>query len=152
MYRRYVALVYLIKCQLKESVLRSSILTVIEGGNFMITGVGTDIIEISRIRQAIDRRETFVERVFTTAEIEICRPGGNFAQRFAGRFAAKEAVAKALGTSLSWLDVEILSEPSGKPVVRLLGQAAEVANGRSVLVSISHCHEYAVAHAVAVLD
>jgi holo-[acyl-carrier protein] synthase len=114
----------------------------------MITGLGTDIIEIERIRKAITSVRGFEERVFTPAERSYCRAAANFAERFAGRFAAKEAVAKAIGRSLSWQDVEVLPDEHGRPVVTLSEKAAEIAGGRSVLVSISHCREYAVAYAV----
>lgn len=118
----------------------------------MVTGVGTDIIEVSRIRESLARHPGFRDRVLTPAEREICSSGGDPAERVAGRFAAKEAVAKALGRSLSWQDVEILSDERGCPVVGLRGKALEVAAGRKVLVSISHCHSHAVAYAVAVLE
>ena len=118
----------------------------------MITGVGADIIEVSRIKRALETRSGFAERVFTPAEREYCAACGCPEQRFAGRFAAKEAVAKCLGTSLSWRDVEIIRCRSGAPVARLSNGAAEVANGRRILVSISHCRSYAVAYAVAVSD
>ncbi len=118
----------------------------------MITGVGTDMIEVSRIRQCLGRRPRFEDRILTPSEKEICYSGGNPAQRVAGRFAAKEAVAKALGASLGWHDVEILADCAGRPGVRLLNGAASLAAGRTVMVSISHCRSYAVAHAVAVLD
>ena len=122
------------------------------GECLMITGVGTDIVEVSRIRRALGCRDGFAERIFTPAEREYCLSGGNSDQRFAGRFAAKEAVAKSLGTSLSWLDVEVLADQSGKPVVRLLNGAVELADGREVMLSISHCRSYAVAYAVAISD
>ena len=115
----------------------------------MITGVGVDIIEINRIEQALER-EGFADRMFTPAEREYCLSGGIPVQRFAGRFAAKEAIAKSLGTTLSWQDVEILPDENGKPVVRLVNSAAEIAAGRTIMVSISHCHTYAVAYAVAI--
>ena len=118
----------------------------------MVTGVGTDIIEVSRIKRALEGREGFADRTFTAAEREYCLSGGIPVQRFAGRFAAKEAVAKSLGSALSWHDVEILPDENGKPVVRLLNAAAEIAAGRRIMVSISHCHTYAVAYAVAVSE
>ena len=118
----------------------------------MIVGVGTDIIEVSRIKRALEHRDGFAERVFTPAEREYCLSGGNHIQRFAGRFAAKEAVAKSLGTSLAWRDVEILPGESGEPLVKMRGRAALLADGRRIVVSISHCRSYAVAHAVAVSD
>lgn len=118
----------------------------------MITGVGTDIIEVSRIKRALENRDRFAERTFTAAERDYCISGGAPAQRFAGRFAAKEAVAKSLGTRLAWHDVEILADQHGRPVVKLSNKAAELAGMRRVMVSISHCRSYAVAHAIAVTD
>jgi len=117
----------------------------------MVTGIGTDIIEISRIGDAIRRSPRFLAKVYTSAEQEYCLAAVTSDERFAGRFAAKEAVAKALGVSLSWLDVEILAEEFGRPEVRLHSKAAELAGGRRILVSISHCREYAIASAVAEL-
>jgi len=118
----------------------------------MVTGVGTDIVEVDRIRESLDRHPGFRDRVLTAAEQEICFSGGDPAERVAGRFAAKEAVAKALGRSLGWQDVEILADELGKPVVRLLNGASSAAGGSRVMVSISHCRAYAVAYAVAVLE
>ncbi len=116
----------------------------------MITGIGADIIEVSRIRQAVERRGGFVQRVFTPVEAAYCLSKSNWAERFAGRFAAKEAVAKCLGLSLCWHDVEILSDQSGRPVVTLTNRAAEAAAGGRVLLSISHCRSHAVAFATLV--
>ncbi|HUV04932.1 MAG TPA: holo-ACP synthase [Armatimonadota bacterium] len=118
----------------------------------MITGIGADITEVSRVKRALERTKGFAARVFTAAEREYCLSGSNPAQRFAGRFAAKEAAAKSLGASLSWSDVEILPDKQGKPVVRLLNTAEALAAGRRVMVSIAHCRSYAVAYAVAVSD
>ncbi|MHB0912321.1 MAG: holo-ACP synthase [Armatimonadota bacterium] len=113
----------------------------------MITGIGTDIIEIERIERAMERHKSFALRIFTPKEIEYCLAAASPGERFAGRFAAKEAVGKALGRSLSWLDVEILPDEQGRPIVRL---AAPV--GCTVMVSISHCRSYAVAYAVAIKE
>jgi len=118
----------------------------------MITGIGTDIIEVSRIRRALELTDRFAARVFTAAEREYCMLGRRPALRFAGRFAAKEAVAKSLGTGLSWSDVEILADASGGPIVRFLNEAAALIGDRRVIVSISHCRSYAVAYAVAMSD
>jgi holo-[acyl-carrier protein] synthase len=113
----------------------------------VIDGIGIDIIEIDRIAAAICD-EQFVARVFTTAEAADCRSRGRPEQRFAGRFAAKEAVAKALGSSLTWREVEIFSGPQGEPQAVLTGKAAALLNGRAVRISISHCHTHAVAQAI----
>jgi len=113
----------------------------------VIHGIGVDIVEVARLARLVNRTR-FIERVFTAAEADYCRAGVNVAERFAGRFAAKEAVAKALGIGLPWRDVEILRQASGRPEVVLRGRAAEAAGEGIVLVSISHCHDYAMAQAV----
>jgi holo-[acyl-carrier protein] synthase len=113
----------------------------------VIDGIGIDIIEVDRIARAI-RSERFVARVFTPAEAADCRGRGCPGERFAGRFAAKEAIAKAIGRSLRWRDVEIRSGERGEPLAFLSGRAALLLAGRSVWVSISHCHSHAVAQAV----
>jgi holo-[acyl-carrier protein] synthase len=114
----------------------------------MITGTGTDIIEIDRIRKAL-LRPGFIERVFTPAEQEYIGAQASSVQKYAGRFAAKEAVMKSLGMGLPWLAVEILARPSGEPFVRLHGRAAAALEDGKIWVSISHCRLYAVACAVA---
>ncbi len=112
-----------------------------------IVGIGADLVEIRRVEEAC-KRERFVERVFTPAERESAGTGVRRAERLAGRFAAKEAVGKAFGRPLSWQDVEIASDDLGKPIVVLHGNAAEIAGGARVHVSISHTREYASAFAV----
>ena len=83
--------------------------------------IGIDIIEIARIEGAINRwGGRFLQRVYTEPELRLCRKR---ASSLAARFAGKEAVMKALGTGakgISWREIEILSEPSGKPLVRHL--------------------------------
>jgi holo-[acyl-carrier protein] synthase len=116
----------------------------------VIDGIGIDIIEIERVARAV-ANPRFRERVFTAAEREYCDACAN-AERYAGRFAAKEAIAKALGAGLNWKDVEILCAPSGAPVPRLSGKAAERLGDRRLHVSISHCRAYAVAQAVVERD
>ena len=122
-----------------------------------VLGIGTDITEVLRIAQMIDRHgELFVGRVYTQAEIEYCRSRRMATQHFAGRWAAKEAVLKALGTGwrkgISWRDVEVLNGASGRPVATLKGGTLEIAERmgiRCILVSISHCRSHATAYAVA---
>ncbi len=113
---------------------------------------GVDIIEISRIGKAIDARgKRFLRRLYT--ETEIAHSQGRVAE-LAGRFAGKEAVMKALGTGhrgLSPREIEILSDEGGAPSVRLTGRArirAEELGLRSLVISISHCRNYAVASVV----
>lgn len=113
-----------------------------------ILGVGIDIVEIERIREIVEREPRAAGRLFTPAELDHCMGTQSCYVHLAGRFAAKEAVAKALGKPLSWQDVEILSEPSGKPVAVLSGPASEAAYGAVVHVTISHSRDYATAVAV----
>jgi holo-[acyl-carrier protein] synthase len=113
----------------------------------MVYGIGIDIIETARIARAI-RNPRFLARVFTTNEAADCRSRGRAAERFAGRFAAKEAIAKALGVPLSWQELEIRNGPHGEPHALLSGAARERLGPRRLLLSISHCHAYAVAQAV----
>jgi holo-[acyl-carrier protein] synthase len=113
----------------------------------MIIGTGVDIIEVRRIRQAIEKwGKGFLQRVFTDEEIESAQSRESLYQHLAGRFAAKEAVFKALGDMrLSWRDIQILNDDGGRPYCTIL-------NGRGknvdVYVSISHVKNYAVANAI----
>lgn len=117
-----------------------------------ITGIGTDIVEIERIAEICRRLPKFETRVFTQAELKDCSDSANRFQRLAARFAAKEAVAKAFGRSFSWQDVEMRSEASGKPFIKLYGQAMEAAGASRVLISVSHAKAYATAVAIVVND
>jgi holo-[acyl-carrier protein] synthase len=123
----------------------------------MILGLGTDIIEVHRIGEMIDRHgELFLQRVFTPQEIEYCRKHKACNQHYAGRWAAKEAVMKTLGTGFTkgvgWTDIEIHSRRSGQPYIQLSGGAADYAKGMGIgdiLITISHCQTYATATAIA---
>lgn len=119
-------------------------------------GVGTDLIEISRVRQAVERGgRRFLERVYTEEEIAFCEGRRDRYACLAARFAAKEAVFKALGNGLAgcrWVDVEVCRTGGGRPKILLHGAAARLAreNGiASVLISLSHSREHAVAFALA---
>ena len=122
-----------------------------------IIGIGTDIIEVLRIAQMIERHgDLFLRRVFTTWEIEYCSTRKSSNQHYAGRWAAKEAILKALGTGwangIKWADLEIRNEPGGQPKVALGGRAREVAEEmgiQSLQISISHCRHFATAFAIA---
>ncbi|HYE83337.1 MAG TPA: holo-ACP synthase [Clostridia bacterium] len=121
----------------------------------MIFGIGTDIIEIKRIKKAIARSPKFIERLFTEQEMEYYRKKEMKAQHIAGGFSAKEAVLKALGTGLRgfrWKDIEILRGPVGKPIVRFGGNVRQFMedNGIGMIhVTISHSKDFATATAVA---
>lgn len=113
-----------------------------------ILGVGTDIVEVERIKDVFDRQPAFAQRVFTQAELDYCLGKESRYLHLAARFAAKEAVAKALGRSFSWQDVEIVSGAEGKPGVVLHGKAKGVARDAGVHISISHTKNYATAVAI----
>ena len=95
----------------------------------MVIGVGTDLMEIARIAQSVDRfGDRFLHRVFTPREIAYCRARRTAAESFAARFAAKEAAAKALGTGISrgvgWLELEVTARARRTPTLQLTGRAA----------------------------
>lgn len=115
-----------------------------------VIGTGVDITEVSRLRKAVEKwGEAFLNRVFTRRELSYAhktRTRGSFYQHLSGRFAAKEAVFKALGNQeLTWQDVEIMNDSTGKPRALILNDRGR---GRDVHVSISHVKNYAVAHAL----
>ena len=122
----------------------------------MIKGIGIDIIEIDRIRQAIIKNNKFIDRIFTVNEKKTFEGRNHSPQTIAGYFAAKEAVSKALGTgmkNIQWRDIEILNDSLGKPCVRLYNNAEDLAysmNIDKILVSISHSRENAIALAMAI--
>lgn len=115
--------------------------------------VGTDIIEIERIKKVIERNKNkFLDSIYTKNEIEYCesRKVQKY-QSYAARFAAKEAVFKALSDYIdfpvSFNEFEIINNQNGKPKVKL---KFEIQDLESIEISISHCKEYAVAYATAV--
>lgn len=116
--------------------------------------VGTDIIEIARIKNAAQKNPAFMDRILTAREKEHRPDRGDFAPFLAGRFAAKEAVLKCLGVGLSrlsWHDVEIIPDELGAPQVLFKEAALAILSKKglkSVKVSISHSRDYAVAVAV----
>jgi holo-[acyl-carrier protein] synthase len=116
--------------------------------------VGTDLIEIERIRRALGRYASFRERCFTEAERVYCDSRPNPAQSYAGRFAGKEAVGKALGfgvaRAFAWREVEIVGRP--KPAVHLSGRLAKRAAALGIdSVDLSMTHSRDLAQAVAVV-
>ena len=122
----------------------------------MIHGIGIDLIETDRIKNQIAKDgDRFYKKIFTKKEIEYCTQGANMsvqAQRFAGRFAAKEAFFKAVGTGLRndlrWIDVEIVNDERGRPMIILKNktlQIVEVENFSNIQLSISHDRRSAAA-------
>ena len=119
----------------------------------MIIGIGTDIIEIDRIKAAIEITPSFLNKAFTEKEIELFKAKGMRVETIAGNFAAKEALSKALGTGFrgySLQDFEILRDQLGKPIVNISKKAREKICGRvlNINVSISHNKSNAIAFAL----
>jgi holo-[acyl-carrier protein] synthase len=120
----------------------------------VIIGVGVDIIEIARIRGALENPKTgerFRQRVFTEGEIAYCSRRRLAYESYAARFAAKEATIKVLGQAVGWLEIEV-SRTDGPPVVQLHGRARERADALGisrVCLSLSHTAELAIAYVVA---
>jgi holo-[acyl-carrier protein] synthase len=123
----------------------------------MVHGVGVDIVEVERIRKAIEQYgEKFIRRVFTPDEIAHCNGKRDMFLRYAARFAAKEAAFKSLRgrwqKGMRWLDFETLGEEFRPPTIRLNGAAAAMQRRAGVTalhVSISHDRHYAVAVVIA---
>ena len=117
-----------------------------------IKGIGTDIIEISRIKEVLERKkDAFLKKVFTKNEIEYSKKFKDPTPHLAARFAAKEAVSKALGIGLgkiSFLDIEVLNDEKGKPNLKLSKKLIEEFSSPKIEISLSHCNEYAVAFAI----
>jgi len=114
------------------------------------------MVEIGRIQHSMDRYGSrFLNRVYTATEQAYCMRKRKAAESFAARFAAKEAGAKALGTGISfgvsWLEIEVVREPSGRPSLKFHGRAAQIAArmgfARAAL-SITHTEELATASVV----
>ncbi len=124
----------------------------------MILGIGTDLAEVERIRESINRfGDRFLRRIYTDREQAYCRSKANWAERFAARFAAKEAGMKAIGTGwrrgVTWRDFEVTNEPSGKPTLRLYNVAEEIAGKLGVgQVSLSLTHTAQQGFAIVILE
>lgn len=122
--------------------------------------IGIDIIEIKRLKKLITKYgKRFLNKIYTPDEISYCEKNSvHKYSRYAGRFVAKEAVAKALGQGIreiSFKDIEVIKDEFGKPDIELHSRAAELANYMKVIdiyISISHCHDYAVANALLEYD
>jgi len=110
--------------------------------------IGIDLIEIERVRRALERYPAFRRRCFTDAEQAYCESRANPAQHYAARFAGKEAVGKALGSGVrfTWREIEIRGRP--KPGVSLSGSTkdwAERVGAGAIDLSMTHSRELAAA-------
>ncbi len=124
----------------------------------MVLGIGTDLVEVGRIRESIERfGPRFLNRIYTERERAYASSKANSVERFAARFAAKEAGMKAIGTGwnfgVTWKDFEVVNERSGRPVLRFSGVALAVAERLGVQrVSVSLTHTREMAFAVVILE
>lgn len=123
------------------------------GDKKMIYGIGTDIIEISRVSKAVRRTETFLEKLFTEGERKYFKEKNFRDEVIAGNFAAKEAISKALGTGFREFglkDIEVLRDELGKPIVFLSDKICGLLGFEDfkIHVSISHSKENAIAYAL----
>jgi len=118
-----------------------------------VIGIGVDLVECARIEHSLERfGERFLQRVFTTGEIEYSQSMKYPARHLAARFAAKEAISKAFGTgigkSMGWKDIDVRRKESGEPYVVLEGGAKKLAAERKVSkvsISLSHTEHHAMA-------
>ncbi len=119
----------------------------------MIIGIGTDIVEISRIKKTLEN-DKFIKRVFTEAEIRFAEKTERQVEIYAGTFASKEAVSKALGTGLrkfNLIDIEVLRDELGKPYVILHKNAKTLFDklkAKELFLSISHSNVNCVSFCV----
>jgi holo-[acyl-carrier protein] synthase len=119
----------------------------------VIAGIGIDVAEVDRIREAIERHgHRFTSRIYTAAEIAYVERKANRFERYAARFDAKEAGMKAIGTGwkggVRWQDFEVSNLPSGRPTLLLHGEAARIASVlgvRNIALSITHTAAQGVA-------
>lgn len=119
----------------------------------MIVGLGIDLAEVDRIRNAIERHgRRFTDRIYTVAEIAYVERKANRYERYAARFAAKEAAMKAIGTGwrrgVRWQDFEVANLPTGRPTLQFHGVAAQIADSlgvRNIALSLTHTAEQGLA-------
>ncbi len=126
---------------------------------YLPVGIGIDLIKVSRVQRLLSGGDKHLKKIFTLAEIEYCQNKPHQFQHLAARFAVKEAMFKALGTGwigeIKWTDIEVVRDEMGKPKIDLHGKAKELAermNIRDILVSLSHCSDYAIAQVILVSD
>ena len=123
----------------------------------MIYGVGTDIIEVKRVKKQLEKISGLKEKLFSPLEIAYCESKKYAEQHFTARFAAKEAFFKALGTGwrngLAYKEIELINNELGKPEIKLYGKSKEFANKekiKTIHVSISHIKN--IANAIVILE
>lgn len=122
----------------------------------MIIGIGTDVIEITRIRESIEKfGDRFISKIFTDAEVAYCSSKADPPLHYSGRFAVKEAVVKALSHiykgAYTFPEIEVLNEADGIPKVYLRGRLEGVLTG-NLVIHVSLSHSVSVASGMAVIS
>jgi holo-[acyl-carrier protein] synthase len=117
----------------------------------MIVGIGTDLVEVSRIAKSIENKK-FLDKIFSENEMRYCESKVNKIEHYAARFAAKEAFSKALGTGfrggISFKEIEVINDNFGKPLIKTSGNTLAFVSEKKIAVihlSLSHIKETAVA-------
>ena len=128
----------------------------------MILGIGNDIVDIRRIEQTLERfGERFTNRIFTEIERTKSDRRHQRAASYAKRFAAKEACSKALGTGFRkgvfWRDLGVVNEPSGRPTLKITGNAADhlasmTPEGHVPVVHLTITDDHPYAQAVVIIS
>lgn len=121
----------------------------------MILGIGTDIIEIDRINNAINNTPMFLEKTFTEKEIQEMTKNKLRVESVAGNFAVKEAVSKAIGTGIrgfSFKDIEVFRDELGKPIVNISDNIKILIKSNDYLFNVSISHNKTTAVAFVVLE
>src|SRR4051794_14180940 len=128
----------------------------------MILGIGSDLVDIERIRRTLERHgERFLSRIFTETERKRAERRANRVETYAKRFAAKEACAKALGTGFRkgvfFRDLGVFNLPGGKPSMALTGGAADrlaaiTPTGMTAQIDLTITDEYPLAQALVIIS
>ena len=118
---------------------------VVQKKDKMIFGIGTDLIEVARVAEKMEKKAGFKELVFSADEIIYCEARTFKYEHYAARFAAKEAFLKAIGTGwrngTTFKEIEIYNDEEGKPEMRFHGITATTVAGLKlgkIFVSLSH--------------
>lgn len=133
------------------------------GANFftkilhLIFGIGTDIIEVARIKTELEKVKGLREKLFTPGEIEYCENKKNHAQHYAARFCAKEALFKAFGTGwrngFAFHEIEVVNNELGKPEFRYSGKVLEfIETEKLTHIHLSVTHVKELANALVIIE
>lgn len=123
----------------------------------MILGIGTDLFDVERMKNRLEKQPSFIDGIFTDNEINYCNQFKNKAERFAARYAAKEAFLKALGTGwrygITFKDINIVNDDLGKPSIELSGKAKDMADKLKVTsIHLSMSHTNTLANAFVIIN